>query len=111
MKYKSGTIVFLLSLAIAAFVTVVIYVFCYVSITEITTFSLTAIFLLTFTTCFVTQRFVFKKFFFESLRKVYQNVSSVAHAPHQKIEKDLKDEEIISGINELLTDWQQDQAK
>lgn len=101
----------LASFFISVIITSVIYFFCYVTITPITPFSVTAIFLLSFTVVYFIFRWIMKKYFVENLKDIYLNIESATGISKLHAKSELKDKKIIPEIFHIIDDWKKDQAK
>lgn len=106
-----GSINLLASFLISSILTASIYFFCYVTITEITNFSLGGIFFLSFIIAYFIFRFVIKKYFVENLNEMYKKISSATGSSKYEFAKKANNDTIINEINNLLDDWGKNQEK
>lgn len=110
-NFKGASVVLLSSFIISSFIVLIIFLFCYFSLTQITVFSLAAIFILSFITSLVTIKFVLKKIFYTQLKLLYKNIFSATGSDKYGIEKEINGDEIIPEINKLLGDWEKNQER
>jgi len=91
-------------------ITGVILLFCYVSFTVITLFSVSGIFILSFVSVYFIFRFIMKKYFSANLKDIYQSLES-ATGNSKPDAASWKDEKIIPEIINVIDGWKKEQEK